>query len=425
MAHGPMDLALARARLERPYFATALARLTLRKNTAIPTARVTDRWVLEYNPEFIAEWQAECGLAWGLVLHELDHLRRKHLARAKGLSVQGPIEAAFLNLAEDFEINDDLLAEKVPLHSSRAIASDCAKEWAQHYAQRGEAPPPALKKLAAYGDGGVMERYYAILQELAPPLPEELPCYGVVAEGDGKGDAEGEGEADGPVSEAEAELIWRHVAEKTREYASQEKNRGKVPQKLLDWAEEMLAPSPIPWRELLVAHVRRAFAERSGASDYTRKKPCRRQNAYGRVLLPGLYEPLPRVAVVFDTSGSMDTHELAQGRAEILQILKTTGVPCTVLDVDAAVHAVRDVRGSADVRQVGRQGRGGTDMRVGIDAAMELRPDMLIVYTDGGTLWPNVPTRCPMIVLLSPNGHPHGVPSWARLVRVDTFGKAA
>lgn len=416
--HGPMELALARARLERPYFASALARLTLRATDTVPTAAVTDRWVLLYNPAFVERWQAECGVPWGLVLHELDHLRRKHFARGKALAASGDYERMLLNLAMDFEINDDLEMQQVPLHSSRALASAFAAEHRQELQQRGAPIPAALKALEAYGDGGVMERYYQLLLDLEPPVPLELPCYGPTS-GDDAAAADGED----CVSDAEADLIWRHVAEKTREHA-QQRGRGTVPAGLVEWAEDFLAPSPIPWRELLLAQVRRAFAERSGASDYTRKRPYRRQSAYGRVLLPGLYEPLPRVAVVFDTSGSMATRDLAKGRTEILQILKLTGVPCAVLDVDVAVHAVQQVRGSGDVQRVGRKGRGGTDMVVGIEAALDLQPDILIVYTDGWTPWPAVPTRCPMIALIAPGGAKNA-PSWARTVLVDSFEEAA
>lgn len=408
--HGPMELALARARLERPYFASALARLTLRATDAVPTAAVTDGWVLLYNPAFVERWQEACGVPWGLVLHELDHLRRKHFSRGKMLAASGDYERALLNLAMDFEINDDLEAQQVPLHPSRDLASVFVVEHRRALQQRGASIPAALEALEAYGDGGVMERYYQLLLDLEPPVPPELLCYGPTSGEDGEDS----------VSEAESGLIWRHVAEKTQEYA-QQRGRGIVPGDLVQWAEDFLAPSPIPWRELLLAQVRRAFAERSGASDYTRKRPYRRQSAYGRVLLPGLYEPLPRVAVVFDTSGSMATHDLAKGRTEILQILKLTGVPCTVLDVDAAVHAVQQVRGSGDVQRVGRKGRGGTDMVVGIEAAMDLQPDVLIVYTDGWTPWPAVPTRCPMIALIAPGGAKDAPPSWARTVLIDSF----
>ena len=62
----------------------------------------------------------------------------------------------------------------------------------------------------------------------------------------------------------------------------------------------------------------------------------------------------------------------------------------TVLSCDAAVHTVARVRRARDVRL---GGGGGTDMRVGLAAAAELRPrpDLVVVLTDGYTPWPERP----------------------------------
>jgi predicted metal-dependent peptidase len=101
---------------------------------------------------------------------------------------------------------------------------------------------------------------------------------------------------------------------------------------------------------------------------------------------------VPNVAVILDTSGSMDDKNVSQALAELKGVLKAIGATSvTVLVVDAAVHTVQRV---FDPRQVKLVGGGGTDMRVGIDAALKLRPrpHVIIVLTDGLTTVAKVAT---------------------------------
>ena len=79
---------------------------------------------------------------------------------------------------------------------------------------------------------------------------------------------------------------------------------------------------------------------------------------------------MPRVAVVVDTSGSMGEDDLAAALAEISGVLKEVGVGrerVAALSCDADAHTVHRVT-SAD--QVELLGGGGTDMRVGLTAAL-------------------------------------------------------
>jgi predicted metal-dependent peptidase len=68
----------------------------------------------------------------------------------------------------------------------------------------------------------------------------------------------------------------------------------------------------------------------------------------------------------------------------------------TVLAVDAAVQTVSRVR---DVRDVRLAGGGGTDMAMGIHAALAGKPppQTVIVLTDGYTPWPDTPSPVPVI----------------------------
>jgi predicted metal-dependent peptidase len=81
------------------------------------------------------------------------------------------------------------------------------------------------------------------------------------------------------------------------------------------------------------------------------------------------------------------------------------------------VHTVQRV---FDPRQVKLVGGGGTDMRVGIDAALKLRPrpHVIIVLTDGYTPWPSSPPRDVKVIagiIDNPNAD---APSWITTVPI-------
>jgi predicted metal-dependent peptidase len=197
-----------------------------------------------------------------------------------------------------------------------------------------------------------------------------------------------------------------------------------VPGGWLRWAESVL-PSRIDWRRVLAAEIRSAVAAVAGKVDYSYRRPSRRAHLNRRVVLPTLLRPVPEVAIVCDTSGSMHERLLARALAEVEGVLTRAGLRQTrvrVLAVDTAVHAVRRVSRAA---QVELAGGGGTDMGSGIYAAAELRPrpSVVIVLTDGFTPWPDSPPPAVRVIVgvLCEAGRPAGwaPPAWARTVWIE------
>lgn len=139
------------------------------------------------------------------------------------------------------------------------------------------------------------------------------------------------------------------------------------------WAETVL-PSRIDWRRVLASEIRRALAAVSGNVDYTYRRPSRRAQSTPGVLLPSLIRPVPDVAIIVDTSGSMHDGLLAVALAEIEALLAKAGLrsaKARVLAVDTNVQALSRVSRAS---QVHLAGGGGTDMAEGIAAATALRP---------------------------------------------------
>ena len=136
-------------------------------------------------------------------------------------------------------------------------------------------------------------------------------------------------------------------------------------------------------------------------------------------MLPALRRPVPELAVVCDTSGSMSDELLAMALAEVEGLLRALGMTrqLRVLACDAAAGPAQRV---SSARQVSLVGGGGTNMGAGIEAACSLRPRpaVTVVLTDGYTPWPAAaPKGMRVVVGLVGSGAPDA-PGWARSVRV-------
>ncbi|MGO9292865.1 MAG: VWA-like domain-containing protein, partial [Streptosporangiaceae bacterium] len=215
----------------------------------------------------------------------------------------------------------------------------------------------------------------------------------------------------------QARLLARQVAQ---DCARHGREAGTVPAGLLRWAQDILSPA-VDWRAALAAELRRAVADTAGAVDYSYRRPSRRATVAGGVVLPALRRPVPDVAVVCDTSGSMTGELLAAALAEVEGLLRAVGLArqLRVLACDTAAGPARRV---STARQVELVGGGGTDMGAGLAAAAMLRPRpaIAVVLTDGFTPWPDEPPRgMRTVVGLLGDDAPDG-PPWARAVRVPS-----
>jgi hypothetical protein len=195
-------------------------------------------------------------------------------------------------------------------------------------------------------------------------------CHGVARDWDGKSG----------LSEAQQALLRCQTAAEIVRYA-RGLLPGALPAGLRRWAEDILA-ARIDWRRVLAAEIRRALATVSGMVDYSYRKPSRRAAAVQDVILPGFIRPVPEVAVVIDTSGSMDEHLLSQALTEVAGLLRVAGrrTPLLVIPCDAAAHPVQRIRAATQIELLGG---GGKQMGQGIAAAGSLRPrPSLVVVTD-------------------------------------------
>lgn len=193
----------------------------------------------------------------------------------------------------------------------------------------------------------------------------------------------------GAIDKFQAGEIRRIVAIEFRDHITR---RGTDPGDALRWVSGTLEPETA-WEPMLTAAVRRAVGWAAGRGDFTYQRPSRRASSTPGLVLPGQHRPIPRVAIVIDTSGSVDDALLARALGEVDGVIAALGIPganLTVYSVDAAVHTTQNLRSAKDAKLVGA---GGTDLRLGLAAikAQRPRPDVAIVFTDGGTPWPQTP----------------------------------
>jgi predicted metal-dependent peptidase len=381
-----------------PYFGAILRGLVRREAPGLGTIGVSKVGVLYWDPAFVDKTTTE-ELSAGLI-HEVMHVALKHCQRfedmgvvAEATSDQGA-KAFIANMAADLAINPDV--EKMAALPKGGL----------------------FPKDFDLPDGLVMEEYYRLLLKQAEEQQQQ-DGGGGQGEEDGEGeDGEGQGQgnkqgkpavgkgwcgscAGHPLpqepaaqgkkdeegrSEADMERFRKQSAEAVREAA--QKNRGFVPDSLKVWADQILSPPKIPWREKLARIVRGAVAYKSGAVDLTWKRPSRRQAGVGygigRPIVPAMHAPVPDVAVVVDTSGSMGDSDLAAAASELGGVLDAVGAKVTVVACDAEVHGLRECKTIHEAVEL-FVGGGGTSMEPAMQALLEKRPQpsVVIICTDG------------------------------------------
>jgi predicted metal-dependent peptidase len=376
---------LAAARLwaatKFPYLATGVFGAAVIPEPGSGTISVDDSWRMHADPDLAATWTpAELG---SVLIHHVCHLLRTHGERAVAAGV-GPDDARTWIRAADAEINDDLVPAGLNLPGKPFLPQDLGAEdglLAEQYFANGSTSRSDVWLECGSGADG---------QPRACDCPDGLAAW-------------------------QAELLRRQVAQ---DVISHSRQAGTVPAGLLRWAEQVLTPK-VNWRRLLAAELRRAVSMVSGAVDYTYRRPSRRSSVAGDVVLPALRRPVPEVAVVCDTSGSMSDELLAMALAEVEGLLRSLGMArqLRVLACDTAVAPAQRV---TSARQVSLVGGGGTNMGAGIAAAAALRPrpGVCVVLTDGYTPWPSAaPKGMRVVVGLLGAGAP-AAPAWARAVIV-------
>jgi len=388
-----LQAARVRASYQRAYFGPALFSLVPVKTDLIASMAVDTQWRLYYNDSWVATHSVEENAA--VLIHEVSHLLRDHEPRRHALSASAP---ALWNTAADCEINDDLIAEGLPLPDD----------------------PPHPEKLGL-AVGETAEIYYQRLADAAEARTgtsrsSEMPKG--VARDCGSGahgerrpwelpDEEATASGVPGIDPVKAKLVQRDVAKRILDTSGYS---GDVPLGWRRWAHTVLAPK-VDYMATIRHAVRRALRESTlGRYDRTYRRPYRRQGCYGEFIMPSYYQPRPRPGFLIDTSSSMQDTQLARAVAELGGLTRQLGYGTEVVVAccDVVVHDVRKVFNAS---QLQLYGGGGTDISAGLQWFTQRAGtiDLLIIVSDCHTPWPVEVPPFPVITIRVGDGVP---PPW-------------
>jgi predicted metal-dependent peptidase len=421
-----------------PYATYMILTLMAVENPRLPGPVACDStWRLHFNPEHLKA--ARTDDVAGMILRDVARLLFRHPKRGAQILGGSPSKSALqrVQLASELAANSNLLASGVNLpegsHKPEDYSLD-AEETLDYYDYElrklmPDQPDPQDGDGDQEGDGqgepsqgkpgqGKGKFDPALAGSAADGIPKEWEQHGTE-----EGDAEPGSDGRHGLDEAEQEIIRREIAERILDH---EKKVGKLSARTRAWARELIDPKVDP-RTILRRAVRHHVEVTQGTGDYSYRRPNRR-NPRPDILLPSNVQPVPRVTIIVDTSGSMDHSDISLSLGMIGQVLEAYRVRDGIKVVCADTSA-------ASVQQVLRpetleiHGGGGTDMsRAIIQAATDedilrggkggrKRPQVILVCTDGYTGWPSQDVGIPVVACLT-RPRSGDIPKWIQVVEM-------
>lgn len=359
-----MQRARAKMLLKHPFFATLLIstpwKMVPADDPSCPTAG-TDMSTLYFNEGFMDKLDEEETL--GVMAHEVMHMALEHGMRCQTRN------HVLWNIACDFAINltleecgfkmpaGGLLDHKYKDMSADHIYDELQKQL-QKIAKSGKGKKGSGSPQDQFGNAGGM--------------------IGDIMQPDGNAD---------PATQAK---VRRNIQQKVAAAANMARMAGKLAGSLERLVGEILDPK-VPWSVLLRDYMTRVCKD----DEVWSKRNRRFQGVY----LPARHsEKMGEIVLIGDTSGSIGNEELTAYMAEAGAIAED-------------VHPERIRILWADTRVAGEQvfeegeplvpkpkGGGGTDMRVPLKKAEDYQPEVVVLFTDGYTPWPDVDPDYPLIV---------------------------
>lgn len=401
MKHPKLSKAKARLLLDHPFFATLLLRSEIVLRTDLPyKTAATDGQNIYFDPDFLEELSVEDTMT--VLCHEVGHDSLLHSIRLGGR------DHDLWNQACDHAIN--LMLEDQGFKCPRTLNGG----WL------------ADKKYK----GMSAERIYDDLRRNPPP---KQPAGGG---GDGKGgkpgddpDAgSGKGGAkpkpgrgrdwlhgdvlpnkdacDDPAAKAKAEQRAKQRVAAAANYA---RMAGKLKGELERMVGECLE-SKVHWTDVLRDYMKRVVKKRDNWA--------RRNRRFNDFYLPTRGErAMGPIVFIPDTSGSMMGDDMEKICTELAACgAQTRPESITVLWTDTRVASVQkftpDEFAYDKLKPVGG---GGTDMRVGLKAAEEYNPQVVVLLTDMYTPWPEVEPPYPLIIIATTN---QPGPGYGEIIRI-------
>lgn len=407
-----IETLIGRARIQAcrlwPVMQTPIMSLQPHLVPGIGTCAVDARMRLYVDPEFFSGIDDQYRTF--LIQHEVLHPMLGHHRRGMKLNLeQNDRRLQFLwNVAADIAIHQLMAAEKLWIPDVAMTADKfqlpeklSAEEYYRLLLEKkgsdkdGDGPPKTSGHTSGSGADGVQREWELSLHESAI----------------------GDAEKNSGLGEHEIESLQKEVAE------AESRSRGNKAGDLSKIADYLLPPKVTP-AEILRGIIAKAVnLNHTGSQFQSYQRPARRPSFSG-LTRPSSWRSDLKIAIIVDTSGSMNAKDTALALGLIQSVLRSLHCSGGVRVITGDVQAARDAK-VFHAHQVKAIGGGGTDMGAIIDSVMESResrverPDVLIVATDGYTPWPSSPKQCPVVATLTRSNQQSKVPSWIRSVCIN------
>ena len=459
-----MSTLLAQARLRAcrywPFASHAILSMVPTPRPGIGTLAVDQHWRLYYDEAALQRMSAD--QAAGVILHELDHLLKRHHKRAKSLVGDGQWEA--WNYATDAAINGDLKAQDIPLpdgvvYPERLGLPDglSAEEYFRKLTEQtdnqqsddentdkesddtqdspSEQPGDSNadnnetdnqddnqdtegKDREPGGDTGDQGSSYPRHEGTSEPTAGsadrlEHPCgedeasppmepQPVGASGSCSDGRQRPWELGAPDDDNPGldEADQEQLIHVTAKNVL-EREHGQESASHRRWAKDILNP-PIDPAARLLNLVRRYCDLTFGIGERSYRRPSRR-NGNPRMVLPSNVAPLPRITVIVDTSGSMTAEDLGLSLGMIRKVLNSFRIRDGIKVITGDTQGQTKQLCLSDPKRIELTGGGGTNMARIVAEVLQTKPQpqMILICTDGETPWPDDNPGIPIVACLT------------------------
>lgn len=205
--------------------------------------------------------------------------------------------------------------------------------------------------------------------------------------------------SDGQTQE-DTRMTVQNALNSAMEESIRQYGEGSVPASIRNMLAEALKPAKVNWRKVLSNYIGRKISfERSS----TRKRPNRRLGlvAPGKTAKQG-----PKTLFAVDCSGSVSDDEYLEIMGEIKEALKNFPEKCEMLFFDWNIFKDK-IKINAMKKVPRRPLQGGTNFQPVIDYAKEMKPDLLIILTDGEAPTPTKPQFPVLWVIIGGRDNPN------------------
>lgn len=356
------------------FFTTVCFSLKHVWDESTPTA-ATDGLSLLCNPDFFMSLNKEEQVF--LLLHEVGHVIFSHMTR------RGARDPRVWNYAGDYVINAMLI-------------------------ERGFKMPEGGLYDKRFNEMSTDQVYDILIKENPKTEDRHMDILEGGSAGTGDDKKGGSGPAQSDVEKAAAAADLQNKIEDILVRAAvqsrmQGDKPGTIPGSIQIFLDKLLNPK-LPWQSIL-----RKYMNNMNKVDYSWRRPNRRY--FPDHHLPSLYsEALVDIAVAVDTSGSVSDKEFHRFVSEVGSIFKShKPKKITLIQFDTSLKAINEVRSLDELKALKFTGRGGTIIKPVIDWVHENKPQLMMIFSDGGFNHYNQPVKSPLLWMIH-NNHKFAAP---------------